>query len=302
MSRRRALFATGPKGPADNEIWYTSTDGQIITPSGFTILSNTYRNGVGRIVTNKKITSIPNSAFQNKTTLSSISMVWENITSIGSRAFNSCSNLHQDFHFANLTSLITFNHSAENFNGSGITGFDAPLLTSIPNSCFSGCSSLKSVNIPHVTDIGPGSFKGCSILEEINMESVETIQNYAFNSCSALHQDLYLPKLTSMPASGTNTRHFYSSGITGFDAPLLTSVPSEAFRSCSSLVNVNIPSVTSIAGKAVPASLFSESPYRSRRTCLSQLLVSTSRTAGSLRGPPECMPFRHPRQHILPEH
>lgn len=245
-NRRRLQLFSGPKGPKENEIWYTTTDGQPITPSGFTIISNTYSGGIGKIVTSGKITSIPNGAFLKQTTLSSISMVWENITSIGSQAFRGCSNLHQDFYFANLTSLITLNSTASQFYSSGITGFDAPILTSVPQEALRGCTSLIFVNIPLVTNIGPGGFRDCNKLEEINMESVVTIHNYAFYSCSAMHQDLYLPKLTSMPASGTTTRHFYGSGITGFDAQLLTSIPGSCFVNCTLLELVNIPLVTNI--------------------------------------------------------
>lgn len=42
----------GPIGPPANEIWYTSTDGNIVQCAAHNILSNTYSDGKGIIVFN----------------------------------------------------------------------------------------------------------------------------------------------------------------------------------------------------------------------------------------------------------
>ena len=96
---RRRQMMSGGNVPPPNQIWYTTTDEQIITPSGFTILSNTYRNGVGKIVTNKKITSIPLRAFRGITTIKTV-ILPDSVVEISSYAFNDssieevlCSNL-----------------------------------------------------------------------------------------------------------------------------------------------------------------------------------------------------------------
>lgn len=58
------------EGPADNEIWYTTTDGnpitrvEVVTPDGTisvggsenTLISNTYENGIGKLIFDKPIT------------------------------------------------------------------------------------------------------------------------------------------------------------------------------------------------------------------------------------------------------
>ena len=51
------------EGPADNEIWYTSSDGNIVNPTepgGFdaNIVSNTYENGKGVITFDGEVTRI----------------------------------------------------------------------------------------------------------------------------------------------------------------------------------------------------------------------------------------------------
>lgn len=51
-----------PPGPADDELWYTSSDGNIVTPNVIgalpTIISNTYENGKGIIKCDRVITNI----------------------------------------------------------------------------------------------------------------------------------------------------------------------------------------------------------------------------------------------------
>lgn len=61
--------------PPDTEIWYKSTDGEIVTPEGVSnIVSNTYKDGWGKIKCSSKITSIGNGFMQAKTNLLEIYM------------------------------------------------------------------------------------------------------------------------------------------------------------------------------------------------------------------------------------
>lgn len=61
-------------------------------------------------------------------------------------------------------------------------------ITSIGSSAFSGCTSLKKVNIPDsVTTIKNNAFAYCSSLDYIYIpKSVTSIQYYAFKNCSSL--------------------------------------------------------------------------------------------------------------------
>jgi hypothetical protein len=152
------------EGPADNEIWYTSSDGNIITPSttdvfGANIVSNTYEDGKGIIKFDNNVTSIGLWAFSGCKSLTSITIP-ESITSIGNNAFTSC---------VSLTS-ITIPNSVTSIGKSAFTECFSLTSATIPNSVpsigdfvFYRCSSLTSVTIPNsVTSIGHSVFKECS--------------------------------------------------------------------------------------------------------------------------------------------
>jgi hypothetical protein len=129
----RALFAI--PYPANNEIWYTSSDGNVVdvvvdfetdlSVSGMSIISNNYSNGIGVITFSDILTFIGDSAFKLRETLSSITLP-ESITSIGVGSFM-------------------------------------------------GCSSLTSVVIPkNVTNIGVSAFRDCTLLNNIKFEGSMT--------------------------------------------------------------------------------------------------------------------------------
>lgn len=113
----------------NNEIWYTSTDGNIVTPYaadvfGANIVSNTYENGQGIIKFDAPITSIGEYAFNKRNRLSSVTIPY-GVTWIGANAFRSCSNL----------ASVTIPNS----------------VTWIGEEAFYGCSSLKGVYISDIT-------------------------------------------------------------------------------------------------------------------------------------------------------
>lgn len=84
-----------PSGPANNEIWYTSSDGNIADPisSAFpTIVSNTYVNGKGVIKFATELTSIGVFAFEGCISLTSVTIP-DSVTNIGAYAFSGCSGL-----------------------------------------------------------------------------------------------------------------------------------------------------------------------------------------------------------------
>lgn len=78
----------------NNEIHYTSIDGNIVTPyktNGFgaNIVSNTYENGQGVITFDEPVTSIGDNAFRSCYSLTSIA-ISESVTTIGNSAFQQC--------------------------------------------------------------------------------------------------------------------------------------------------------------------------------------------------------------------
>ena len=103
-----------------------------------------------------KVTSIGESAFKGRTSLTSVTIP-NSVTSIGNYAFNGCTSL----------TSVTIPDS----------------VTSIGRYAFDGCTSLTSVTIPNsVTTIGYDAFNGCSKLKKIEIpDSVTYIGSKAFD-------------------------------------------------------------------------------------------------------------------------
>ena len=202
----------------NNEIWYTSTDGKIVTPNDpgafyANIVSNTYVNGKGIIRFDGDVTRVGAMAFYDCGNLKSISLP-ETVNAIGDRAFLWCSSLAQ----------ISLPEA----------------LTSIGSYAFHLCSSLAQISLPEgLTSIGGFAFENCSSLAQISLpESLTSIGVAAFDGCSSLAQ-ISLPEgLTSIRSSAFR----FCSSLAQIDLPEgLTSIGEEAFSGCSSLKEITIP-------------------------------------------------------------
>lgn len=98
----RVLFNIMAKYQTNNEIWYTSTDCNIVNPYmvnsyrtnifGANIVSNTYKKGKGIINFDSDVKSIGNYAFYRCSGLTSITIP-NSVKSIGNYAFSGCYNL-----------------------------------------------------------------------------------------------------------------------------------------------------------------------------------------------------------------
>jgi hypothetical protein len=154
----------------NNEIWYTSLDGNIVTPNNPSSLpeidTNTYVDGKGVIKFKEDATSIGNHAFIGRNGLTSITLP-NSVTSIGESAFSGC---------AGLTSI-------EIPNG----------VTSIGNNAFTGCTGLTSIVIPDsVESIGSGAFGSCNGLTSITIgNGVTRIGGGNFTGCTGLASITY---------------------------------------------------------------------------------------------------------------
>ena len=107
------------------------------------------------------------------------------VTTIGSRAFSSCSSLTSIEIPSSVTTI-----GVEAFYGcDGLTSIEIPgSVTTIEQGAFGSCSSLASIEIPgSVTTIGSSAFYNCSSLASIEIpSSVTTIGEYAFYWCFGL--------------------------------------------------------------------------------------------------------------------
>ena len=123
-------------------------------------------------------------------------------------------------------------------------------MTSIKDSVFSDCKSLKSVTIPHgVTAIGERAFYHCEALVNVTIpDTVTEIGCEAFSGCTSL-RSAKIPKGVTKIARGAFSSCAKLASVTIPDT--VTSIEGYAFYNCSVLPSVTIPShVTSIGEEA----------------------------------------------------
>jgi hypothetical protein len=123
-------------------------------------------------------------------------------------------------------------------------------LTSIADSLFNDCKSLKAITIPeHVTVIDKHSFFRCQSLKDLHIgKCVEKIAKEAFWYCSALEKitvDSENPNYSS--PEGTNvivetaTNVLLKGVATSVIPPFVTEIGAWAFTGCVGLKSVEIP-------------------------------------------------------------
>ncbi len=262
--------------PRNNEIWYTSTDGEVVEPydeNGFgaNIVSNVYENGRGIITFDGAVTSIGYTAFFGCRSLTSI-VLPNGVTSIGAFAFQTCSSLESitipsgvttigSSAFIRCSSLesITLPDSVTSIGAfafhfcsllENITIPDS--VTSIENGTFYGCRSLESITIPDsVISIGASAFEACLSLESVTIpDSVTSIGDGAFNICSSLtaFYGKYASADNRCLIVDGRLIGFAPAGLTSYSIPSgVTSIGYGAFSECDSLESITIPDgVTSI--------------------------------------------------------
>jgi hypothetical protein len=150
----------------------TDASGEIVIPASVTTDCGTY-----------SVTSIEQSAFQNCSGLTSVSIP-NSVTNIGDFAF----------YLSSLTSISIPNSITNIGQGTfasciNLTSVTIPnSVTSIGFGAFYLCTNLTSVTIPNsVTSIGYGAFYYCNNLTSVTIpESVASIEDLAFGGCTSL--------------------------------------------------------------------------------------------------------------------
>ena len=241
------------------------TYGFSFTLSGSTYKVTGYTGSATNIVipstyNGKAVTSIGNSAFENRSSLTSITIP-TSITSFGNNAFKGCSALDDVYYLGtleewcgisltNASSIPTYNGSNLYIEGELLTELVIPYgVTDISNR-FRGCSSITSVEIPSsVSVIGSSAFTNCANLAEVKIpESVTSIGSSAFHDCVSLASITIPSSVTSIGESAFR----YCISLTSITIPEnVTSIGNYAFRLCTGLKSIVIPdSVASIGTQA----------------------------------------------------
>ena len=184
------------------------TDADIVIP-------DTYKN--------LPVTSIGRNAFQNCTSITSITIP-TSVTEIFWYAFDGCTSIKDVYYIGNIEGWLSISSFMRigaqpldyganlYFNNNLVTEIEIPdSFTSIPEGVFAGCTSLTSVIIPEtvtviedlvfsrctslatvtipdsVTSVGLGAFSGCTSLTSVTIgSSVKNIEIGMFSMCTSL--------------------------------------------------------------------------------------------------------------------
>ena len=205
-----AIFADAD--PANCQILYTSTDGNVVTPYatdvfGANIVSNTYENGQGVITFDGEVTTIGPNAFWTRVNLASITLP-HSVTSIGYYAFQGCTNLRNITIPDSVTAIDTNPFldckALEEFNGKFASADKLCLIVNGVLNTFAIGSGVIEYNISSdVNIVGSSSFAGCTTLTKVTIPSSTTvIRAAAFSNCSNL-ASIYCQPITP-PTGGSN--------------------------------------------------------------------------------------------------
>ena len=168
------------------------------------------------------------SAFQNNYSIQSIKT---NATSIGFRAFMSCSSLSQ----VNLP-MCSYIGSTAFYSCSSLSQISLPVCEYVGNDAFDGCSSLSQISLPMCSYIGDDAFVECYSLTQVSLPVCSYIGGDAFGYCSSLLQ-VNLPMCISVWTTALE----YCTSLTQVSLPMCELIGARAFEYCSSLSQVSLP-------------------------------------------------------------
>ena len=220
---------------ATDELWYTSTDGNVVMPNvgafNVNIISNNYYNGRGIIQLDDELKEIGDSAFKNCDNLKTI-IIGKSILSIGKYAFSDCDSLSQIVvpgnveaigykafeNCANVSSIIL---EAGNTNLRLSYSFDGIPSTTlyVDRNIYGGYNNSPFENVGITTiSIGP------------NMRNIDM---FVFSNCKDI-QGFTIDKNSHLESIGYFA--FYNSTITGLHIPdSVTNIDSTAFAMTSGM-------------------------------------------------------------------
>ncbi len=251
------------KRQQNNEIFYTSTNGEIIQPNeevnfGANIVSNTYEDGKGIILFDADVTTIGKNAFEDNDCLSTISLP-NSITTIGHSAFDDCDNLSEVVLSTKLDSIgdyafydcnlkeIRIPDSVKSvsryaFECSSLSAFYGK-LASDDNRCLIingelvafAPHGISDYTIPQSVNAIPRNF--FRNLESIKIpDGVTTIET--FYDCRKLHSIILPSTLTTIK----DCAFCNCVNLTSIDLPNgVTEIGYGAFDNCENLTSIDLP-------------------------------------------------------------
>ena len=253
----------------NNEIWYTSADGNIVEPYsaayhyrediiysvfGANIVSNTFEaeKECWVIKFDGDVTTIGDYAFASCDNLTSVTFP-DSVSTIGRCAFYDCSSLARfnGKYVSEDNRCLIFDGTLTSFAPAGLVEYTIPdSVTTIGWNAFFRCSSLTSITIgDSVTTIDFNAFCLCNSLISITIpDSVTTIGSCAFYDCTSLKSVTIGNSVTLIGSYAFNGCNSLTS-ITIPDS--VTTIDDSAFCYCKSLTSITIPdSVTTISDYA----------------------------------------------------
>lgn len=174
-----------------NAFTNTNIVGDLSLPAAKTVPSLAFENTICNTLNLYNVTGLTASAFETAY-VTSINLPL--VTSVPNSTFNNCTSL-TSINIPNVTSIAT-----NCFRACPITEFSSSLITSVPANAFEFCTALKSVNLPNITTIGSSSFNQCSSLTGVNFSKVTTLGANAFFGCSSM-RSVILTACTNVQSS-----------------------------------------------------------------------------------------------------
>ena len=201
---------------------------------------------IKNVIIKDGVTSIGNRAFYSCSSLVNIDIP-DSVANIGNHAFYNCGRLGAITIPQGITSIGNFAF----YNCGRLMEISIPKrVRSIGASAFSDCSNLSSIELPDgIKSISDSMFSNCKSLNEIVIpDGVIIIEDSAFSDCSNLSSVKLSDSVTSIGANAFQ----YCSNLSSIELPdSVANIGKGAFQYCSNLSSIKLPdSVTSIGAKA----------------------------------------------------
>lgn len=249
--------------PPDNEIWYTTTDGNIVTPNnadlfGATLVSNVYDGEKGimtfdgpvTMIGDKNYSSSEFAPFENRRNLFSVSLP-ESVEILGYAAFYGCSSLESvslPSHLSYMSDMV--------FAYTRIKSIHIPEIETLDpygNPIGANCLYLSEITGPYASEDGRCLIVGSSVraFAAADIESYSIPEGITEIGSLAFHGN-YPLKSISFPSTLKiiKNQSFCSTALETLVIPEgVEEIGYAAFASCTSLTSVTIPTTASLSAE-----------------------------------------------------